>query len=621
MIPVVFGGCRGWLHPAEGVTSAARAVVLCPPQGYEALCTHRGWCRLAEHFAASGLPTLRFDYPGTGDSVGDEAPRRLPDWLDGIDLAADWIRHETGLPEVALCGLRLGALLAAASAARRPGTIAALALLAPPASGRAWLRHQTLAARAGLPQQPADWLEHAGFRLHDSDLTAIPGLDLGGALERAGTRQVLLACPARQPALGEAAVARLRSLGASVKELPFEGYDAYLRDAHASRTPEAVFARVAAWSLAGAPRGVPARPVTSLPTTLDCPEGAVERIVQFGRRDGLFGVLCQPAAAAADPGAAAGTAAGNSPGTASAPLPEATAVLMLNTGANHWIGNGRMAVRLGRRLASLGVASFRMDATGIGNSYGIPASGAADQPPALFGATGREDVRAALDALEMLGFPRCIVLGVCSGAHDAFQAAVRDPRIIGLALANLPAFDRHAGGAAALDGGPPPGEVALLRRPRMLLRRLAAEADRFAAERLGLELGLDQAGRWVRLLRSRGTSLLLVYSAGDRALRELRAHFGRNGRHLPRDARGLDRTRVAILGGSDHSLNPRSMQDEFLTLFEQHLRTYHGLNTGLCRPAAALVPIMTTRLAAPVPWWRGLRPRFGFPLHSGEPIR
>src|SRR5258706_14823227 len=66
MTPVMFEGCAGWLHPAAG----NRGVIICAAQGYEELCTHRPMRGLAERFAEAGLPTLRFDYPSTGDSIG-----------------------------------------------------------------------------------------------------------------------------------------------------------------------------------------------------------------------------------------------------------------------------------------------------------------------------------------------------------------------------------------------------------------------------------------------------------------------------------------------------------------------------------------------------------------------
>jgi hypothetical protein len=68
-----------------------------------------------------------------------------------------------------------------------------------------------------------------------------------------------------------------------------------------------------------------------------------------------------------------------------------------------------------------------------------------------------------------------------------------------------------------------------------------------------------------------GATLLLAYSARDRSLRELRAHFGRGGRHLPRRAP----IRTLVLGGSDHAVNPRAMQDEIIAAIEDDLLRYH----------------------------------------------
>lgn len=573
MTPVVFGDCFGWLHPAQGPVATGRGVVLCSPYGYEAICAHRGLRQLAEDLAAAGMPVLRFDYPGTGDSAGEEAPDRIADWLDAIEAAADWLCREAGVTQVALCGLRLGATLAAAAAARRPGRVAALALLAPVVSGRAYLRQLTLAARtgrsAGAPEP--DWLETAGFRLHRSDAEALAGIELAGALEAARVPQVLALHPTRQPMPGAELGVRLRDAGTVLTEAPFEGYDAFLRDAYLSQVPRTAFLRVTDWLRQGAPPVGVARSVALGHGALALPNGVQERAILFGPGRGLAGVLCEP-----------------EPGRAGAGLP---AVLLLNTGANHHIGNGRMAVRLARRLARLGVTSFRVDAAGIGDSKVPPGAAEPDGPPCLYGEDATGHVHAALDLLEARGFQQSVAIGICSGAHVAFQAALRDRRIAGLALANLPAFDRDAGGAPALDGGPPPGEIHALRQFRMLARRLLAEADRLIAEKLGLELGLSRAGGWVRGLARRGVSMLLVYSAGDRGLRELRAHFGRGGRTLPRHP-GLRRV---VLSGSDHALNPRVMQQEFQNLVEEHLRRHHGLG-GPSR-AAGTEPVVAAPLA------------------------
>ena len=571
MTPIVFGECRGWFHPASGGTPKDCGVVLCSPFGYEALCTYRGWRALAERLAAAGMPVLRFDYPSTGDSAGDDALERVPAWLNSIEAGTAWLRRHAGVSQIALCGLRLGALLAAKSAARRPGSIDALILLAPVTSGRMYLREITLAAATGTDTaQDADWLDSVGFRLHASDVAALRELDIARALAQSGTSRLLVAETPQRPAFNAATLAKLDAGGLAVERLAFTDQDAYFRHAHLSLTPDAVFAQVVDWTAAGVPSGCPSVPPAA-PDLLACEGPAAERVLRFGQEGQLVGVLCEPSMP---------------------PQPvDRTAVLILNTGANHHIGNSRLAVRMARKLAASGTISLRIDLSGIGDSDETVAWTHADRSTQLFDDAALGDVYAALDALEQRGFHQCFVIGVCSGAHHAFQAALRDPRIVGLALANLPAFDRQAGGAPALDGGPPPGEIPALRRPRMAMRRLRAETDRFIAERLGLELGLDRAGQWLRMLHSRGTSVLLAYSAGDRALRELRAHFGRGGRYLPRHGVAISK----VLNGRDHSLNARAMQMEFIGMIEAHLRLHHGLTPEAAGRPGEVAPVPTVR--------------------------
>lgn len=558
MVPVVFQSCFGWFHPPAEAVAARRGVVLCPPFGHDAVCTGRGWRVLADMLAASGLPVLRFDYPGTGDSAGEDAPGQLDAWIASIHDAAAWLRAQAGAAEIALCGLRVGADLAAAAAARRPREATALALLAPTGSGRAWRRQLLLGAGGGSAEAAdPEWLETAGFRLHRSDLDAAArALDLGSALIAADAPRVLVAAPARLP--GSEACARLRDAGVALEHRGFEGLTGFLRDAQLSVVPRAAFAEVTRWLRDGAlPATAPCRPTTG-PAVLPLENGAEERLLRFGAGSASVGVLCEPP-----------------PGRVAAGAP---AVLLPNTGANGRAGNGRVAVRLARRLPAAGVASLRMDAADIGDG-GV--GDAADDPPDTYHPRLVRDVAAALDLLESRGFAGIAVAGVCSGAHAAFQVAVGDARVRGLVLVNLPAFDRGAGGAAPPTGGARPNERQLVRRSHRVARRLFAEADS-AAARLGLELGLDRAGGWMRAVLARRTDVVLAYSDRDPGLREMRVHFGRRGRRLA----GSGAVRCVVLGGADHSLLPRAMQDEFIALVEAQLFRLRSAPAPVSAPRA-----------------------------------
>ena len=535
--PVAVAGCLGWLHLPPPGQLRGRGVVICAPWGHEALCAYRGLYDLAQRCAANGLPTLRLDYPGTGDSPGDDAPGRFDASRDAIVAATAWLQTEARVAEVALCGFRLGCMLAAEAAASLGGRIAAVALLSPPVSGRALARQITLAARAAETADTGpgcEWLELGGDLLHQTELVRLARSEPADALSAARIPRILLL--ERSPALA----ARLADLG-EVTSLPFKGADVFAKH-HLAPVPCEDFARVADW-LAESAASAQAEPQPSALPAFDLGPDGMEQPVRFGPNGVLAGVLSTP----------------------SPELRRRVAVLLLNTGALPRAGAGRFGVRLSRHLARLGFATLRMDTTGVGDSAAPCGQHDETAPPDMFRDELVAEAQAGLDLLGMQGATRCLVVGVCSGAHVALQLARRDGRADAVALFNLPAFDRSAGGAPALDGGPPPGEIPLLRRPKMLLRRLCAEADAAIAALFGVEAGLDRPGNWMRALSARGVGVLLAYSARDRGLRELRAHFGRRGRRLAR----FPNVRRVVLDGTEHSLSPRIMQAQALRLIEE----------------------------------------------------
>lgn len=91
------------------------------------------------------------------------------------------------------------------------------------------------------------------------------------------------------------------------------------------------------------------------------------------------------------------------------------------------LGPHRMFVTLARRLASLGIASLRIDCRGRGESEGETATASIRSMT--------EDARGAVDWLAARpGIRAIFLLGICSGAKVAIGAAADDPRIRGLIL-------------------------------------------------------------------------------------------------------------------------------------------------------------------------------------------
>jgi pimeloyl-ACP methyl ester carboxylesterase len=108
----------GWYHPARRGDASALGVVVCAPLGYEGICAYPALRTMAERLAAAGHPALRFDYDGTGDSAGDDADSgRVLAWVKSVRDAVAELRRMSGVTEVCLFGVRMGASLAYLAAA------------------------------------------------------------------------------------------------------------------------------------------------------------------------------------------------------------------------------------------------------------------------------------------------------------------------------------------------------------------------------------------------------------------------------------------------------------------------------------------------------------------------
>lgn len=114
--------------------------------------------------------------------------------------------------------------------------------------------------------------------------------------------------------------------------------------------------------------------------------------------------------------------------------------LILNAGIVHRVGPFRIHVDLARALANQGIASLRLDLSGLGDSEVRK-----DLPIGMNRA--ELDLIDAMDAVrEGLGVDKFVLIGLCSGAYNAHQVAVTNQRVAGAVFLDGIAYEtkKHA---------------------------------------------------------------------------------------------------------------------------------------------------------------------------------
>lgn len=556
------------LHWAAG----NRGVVICGPLSDEALNSNRALLFLGEQLARAGLPTLRLNYYGTGDSAGqDEEPDRYQQWLDSIGAAARWLCEKCGVRQVTLIGHRVGAALAARAACDL-ACVDSLVLLNP-IGGRQFLHEMTLAARISQrvwqtshKLDDGTWFESHGLRIDHSTRDALNALDLRKLPGRPAERALLLA--ANDGAATRGAADALDRTGVQVATEIDPTLDRMQRDSHEAGTPDAAFDRATEW--------LQRLPVVPAPVTGREPPpsgrlslaACTERPIVFGPAQRLFGILTEPAGKPA----------------------RRPAVLIANTSANPRWGNARFAVDLARALAADGIATLRMDASGMGDAS--ISTGELGRPYAEL--TTQDLLHGVTELARRVQRP-VVIAGVCSGAYHALQAAARHLRVGGLVLVNLQRFVWQ-------EGDPPDAMRRSALRPNhyylrnifsaqawyrliradfdvanllrvftlRLLRRALAEFDPALTLLSGGRTRVGRVRQAMQRLAARDVRILYVLGHNDPGVEELAEYFGPDGWRLRR----LPNVCFRLLEDADHTLGVYQVRAKLI----EDLRAWYQQN-------------------------------------------
>jgi alpha-beta hydrolase superfamily lysophospholipase len=548
----------GWLHRASrpSVSGGGLGLVLCNPFGYEAVCAHRSLRHFAEAAAAAGVPALRFDYDGTGDSAGGALDSgRIDAWVASTRHAVETLRAATGVERVVLLGVRLGALVAALAGVGRDD-IDSLIAIAPVVNGKPFLRElRALQMTLPLGKPPAGApvdetvQESLGFPIGGEMKEALGKVDLSKLAERPAPSVLLLE---RDDLPGnDAWPQRLNELGVTVERRRLPGYVEMVLGAEHSLVPERMLEATLEW-LARAATPTP-KPHTAtgklLGSSARIGSAVTESAELIDPERRLFGIFTRPARAARGRG-----------------------ILLLNAGAVHRIGPNRIHVELARRWAALGHTVLRLDISGIGDS--LPETGQREN--VVYTDNAIADVKQGIAALRRQPAVASVTaLGLCSGGYHAFKAAVAGAPLDGALLINPLTFffkpdqpieksehevsfesRRYLKRALDVDawkkllrGGVHLDALAEVMARRVLnlgRARLGGVARRF-----GLRVADDLEGELLSVTK-RKLELRMVFAGGDPGIELLQNQAGAVAEKLRRSGQ----LETHIIEGPDHTFTP-----------------------------------------------------------------
>ena len=579
----------GWLHLPRETPSSNFGMVLCPPLGIDYVNTYPTLRHLADRLAAAGIPVLRFDYSGTGNSSGfDVDSDRVKNWISDICTACETLQRMSGCTRTGLFGVRIGALLATAAAQEYP--VECLALWGPVMRGRAYMREMRamyLTAEGTDALADSGDIEAGGFVFSAQTSHHLSELTLDQLQPQAA--HILFAARDDLPA-DQSVPTHWSSNQRRIEARTLPEFSGMLVSPHNSqyRYPHAALLELERW-IADVAITTPGAPATVHPERRTHAEfrGDVnsahaevrESIFQFEKHQARFALISEPL----------------KPATSQAPW-----IVLLNSGALHTAGPNRLYTILARVLARAGMHCVRMDFPGVGDSV--------ITPPGIenssYQTSSSDEIALLLTALQHeRGAKQFVVTGLCSGAFASFHGMLdlkRLPIVEGILINPLTFYWKEG---MSVDDPPSVTRIAQrqieqlnlwqyylgrMRDVRSWKNLLSAQSDArqllhaillrvwaITTERAQSLSGFmrdsaimdDPLARDIHALIESGRSLTFVFARSDPGYGLLMTHAGATVRRFL----GKSRIHIGFVERANHTFTSRASRNDFISLVVEHL--------------------------------------------------
>jgi pimeloyl-ACP methyl ester carboxylesterase len=561
-LPVAVGGVLGHVHSGPMATG----VVFCAPWGFDALCTAKFHRLTAEELRRRGFPSIRFDYPGEGDSLPVDGGATFESWVAAALQAAEELRTRTGCTRVLYYGMGIGAAVAL-RAGSQDRALAGYVLAASALSGRRYLREVALREKViedGLgidfgypPGAPV----LASFVMNPRLAADLKSLSVTLENVPEGIPTLVLARP--ENATDRDLAEEMGRAGGVVECMDFTGYGAMLDGVVTSTIPSSLIETVGAWFSRTMPADTVEAPSSSMigtQATLATKEFRERSLVLDDR---LFGVFCQPAMET-----------------------EKAVIILLNMAYAPHTGWGDIWVDTARTLAPQGLATLRVDLSNIGESPAL--RGGPDQ--VIYSEAQLRDVHSVIRHVRKLSDAPILLAGICSGAHSALYAGAANSDVSGIVSINQLrlVLDPDEDVETLLMAGARPlgdykrralsigtykrvlnGEVDIPKAARNIASHAKNRLSRDLSPYLG---GLTKLGRLrgqlfslLRRLEARRVPVTFISCRTDGSLDQQKLYFGKG----LSGHRAFPGMRHILLENADHTLSPPAIRQEVIRILAE----------------------------------------------------